>query len=476
MNYMKQLVKITVILAILCDLSHAQNQVLFTIEDQPVYLDEFLYIYEKTNRDEANFSKSSVEEYLDLYKRFKLKVYKAREMKLDTIKALQQELNGYRKQLASAYLSDREVLEDLAREAHSRMLRDVSFSHILLKVSPTASDEETEKVYQKALNVLERLRNGEDFGQVAVEVSEDENVSKNRGDIGYVTAMLPDGFYELETAIYTIPANTYSRPIRSKLGFHIVTTSGDRPARGEIEVSQILIRNEKGRSNKPKIDSLYQLLENGADFATLARQHSDDKSTASQGGYLGFFGINKYESVFENTAFRLREDGDYSRPIRSSLGWHIIKRLSHKGIAPFEEMQRTLEAKIKSDGRYEIAEKAMLSKIKDENNFRESSWNRKQFISDVGAEYLTYKWKAPDEYDNQELFSIGGTAVKVDEFLNYLTKNTAARLRINRGMGLEQALDQLYEEFVESTLKDYQESQLENKHPDFKALMREYSE
>ena len=476
MNYLQQLAKIIIILVVICDLSHAQERILFTIEGEPVYLDEFLYIYEKTNRNEADFSRESVEEYLDLYKKFKLKVHKAREMKLDTIKALQQELNGYRKQLASAYLSDREVLEDLAREAHKRMMRDVSFSHILLKVSPTASEEEADKVYQRALNVLERLRNGEDFGKVAVEVSEDDNAVRNRGKIGYVTAMLPDGFYDLETAIYSLPANTYSRPIRSKLGFHIVTTNGERAARGEMEVSQILVRSGRGKNGKPKIDSLYQLLQNGADFATLAKQHSEDKSTAPKGGYLGFFGINKYESVFENTAFRLRKDGDFSRPVRSSLGWHIIKRHSHKGIPTFEDSQRTLEAKIKSDGRYKIAEEAMLSKIKDENNFRENDWDRSQFLKDIGQEYLTYKWKAPTEYENQELFRIGNSSVKAADFLHYLTKNTASRLRINRAVSLQLALDQLYSEFVESKLKEYQESQLENKHPDFKALMREYRE
>jgi peptidyl-prolyl cis-trans isomerase SurA len=476
MNYLKQLTKILLTLMVLCNMTYAQDQVLFKIDNEPVYLDEFLYIYEKTNRDHADFSQSSVEEYLDLYKKFKLKVHKARDMRLDTIQALQQELNGYRKQLANAYLSDREVLDDLVKEAYSRMQKDVSFSHILLKVSPTASSEEAEAVYQRALNILERLREGEDFGQVASEVSQDQNSVRNRGAIGYVTAMLPDGFYDLETAIYTLPPNTYSRPIRSKLGYHIIVTNGERAARGEMEVAQILIRSGNGRNGKPKIDSLYQLLENGADFAELAKEFSEDKSTSQQGGYLGYFGINKYESAFENTAFRLKENGDYSKPVRSSIGWHIIKRMNHKGLAPFEELQRTLEAKIKSDGRYEVAEKAMMAKIREENNFKEHEWDRAQFIEDVGEDYLTYKWKAPVTYENQELFTIGDKVVKVSDFLKYLAKNTASRLRINRGTDLTEALAKLYEEFVNSELKDYQESQLENKHPEFKALMREYSE
>ncbi|MBK8502643.1 MAG: peptidylprolyl isomerase [Saprospiraceae bacterium] len=331
-------------------------------------------------------------------------------------------------------------------------------------------------VYQRALKVLERLRSGEDFSKVALEVSEDENVKKNEGRIGYVTAMLPDGYYDLETAIYNLPAQTYSRPIRSKLGFHIVTTNGEREARGEMEVSQILVRNQINRDAKGRIDSLYTLLEAGADFADLARQNTEDKSTASQGGYLGFFGINKYESIFENTAFRLKEDNEYSRPVRSSIGWHIIKRISHKPISAYQEIRRTLEAKVKSDGRYALAEKSMLAKIKADNNFRELAWDRNLFLQEIGDDYLNYKWKAPESYKNQSLFMIGNESIKSDRLLAYLTKNAASRLRINRSMSAAQALELLYDEFVQSTLREYEESQLEVKHPDFKALMREYSE
>lgn len=476
MNHLKGLPLIATILVVICGFSFGQDKVLFSVEDEPVYLDEFLYIYEKTNRDKADFSRASVEEYLDLYKKFKLKVHKAREMQLDTIQSLQAELAGYRKQLANAYLSDKEVLESLTREAYERMLKDISFSHILIKVSPNANAEEEDAAYQKALKVLERLRSGEDFTQVALQVSDDESVRKNEGRVGYITAMLPDGFYDLETAIYTLPPRTYSRPIRSKLGFHILMTDGEREARGEMEVAQILIRNRANRDSKAKIDSIFNLMEKGADFAELARMHSDDKNTAAQGGYLGFFGINKYESIFENTAFRLSEDGEYSRPVRSSIGWHIIKRISHKPVPPYQEIRRTLEAKVKADSRYTVAERAMLSKIKEENNFREFNWDRDLLLMEVGKDYLDYRWKAPDSFTDQPLFSINNQSVNVAEFLAYLTKNAASRLRINRAMSPGQALDQLYREFEESALKQYEESQLEAKYPEFKALMREYSE
>ena len=70
----------------------AQNDpVLFTVENTPVNLSEFKYIYSKTNGEKADFSEKSLREYLDLYVKFKLKVQRARDMKLDTIKSLQNE-------------------------------------------------------------------------------------------------------------------------------------------------------------------------------------------------------------------------------------------------------------------------------------------------------------------------------------------------------------------------------------------------
>ena len=454
----------------------SQEKVLFEVEGEPVYLDEFLYIYEKTNRDDANYSEASVKEYLDLYQKFKLKVKRARDMKLDTIEALQTELAGYRKQLANSYLSDDEVLKSLTREAYERMQTDVSFSHILIRVPTGANAALDDDAYRRALDALERLRAGEDFETVAKEVSEDPTVRTNNGRIGYVTAMLPDGFYELETAIYTLPSRTYSRPIKTPLGYHVVIQNGKRPARGEVEVAQILIRNGSNKNARSIIYDIYDELRNGADFAQVARNRSEDKATAPRGGYLGFFGINKYDALFENTAFRLKEDGDISEPIQTKIGWHIIKRLSHKPVGSFDEMERSLEAKIKSDSRFEIAEEAMLDKIKDENDFEEMDWNRDRFLAEVGADFLTYRWKAPQSFDNQTLFTLKNEPVKVSEFLQYLSKNAALRLRLNQNTPVPEALEQLYGSFIEASLKEHEESQLEEKYPEFKALMREYSE
>ncbi len=460
----------------ICTFAQAQEEILFTVEDQQIPLSEFVYIYEKTNRNKADYSEASVMEYLDLYRKFKLKVQKARAMRLDTIVSLQQELAGYRKQLANTYLNDKEVLNRLVEEVHERMQEDVSFSHILFRIGVGASEQEEEAAYTKALGILEELRDGGDFEQLALRHSDDESVNDNKGTVGYMTAMMPDGFYDLENALYTLPTKTYSRPIRSKIGYHIVRVNARRAARGEVEVRQILIRSGKNKDAKSRIDELYEELKNGADFEELASNVSEDRKTAPNGGYLGFFGINTYESAFESTAFRLKNDGDFSVPVNTKIGWHLIQRVSHKSIAPLEEMRRALEAKIAKDTRFQVAEESMIDRIRDENDYAEHGWDRELFLQEIGDDFRTYQWKSPTDFTDQDLFTIGASKKSVSDFLQYLATNSADRLRLNRIEQPLEAIGTLYDKFQEGALLEFEESQLDEKYPDFKALMREYSE
>jgi len=120
---LKQLI-LTVFTAILFINVQAQSDsdILMTVGDQNVTVGEFKYIYEKNNGKEADYSKASLDEYIDLYTKFKLKVAKARDMKLDTIVSLQKELDGYRTQLANSFLTDREVVDKLMAAIERRKI------------------------------------------------------------------------------------------------------------------------------------------------------------------------------------------------------------------------------------------------------------------------------------------------------------------------------------------------------------------
>lgn len=452
------------------------DPVLFTVEDTPVRVSEFTYIYSKTNGDNADFSRQSLEQYLDLYTKFKLKVQKAKDMQLDTIEQLKKELEGYRRQLADSYLIDKEVTEKLNRELYERIQQDVDISHILFGVS----GDDTNSAYQKALEIKKRLDKGADFGELATQFSDDPSAKDNKGHIGFITAMMPQGFYNVETAAYTLPIGKVSEPIRSSLGYHLLKVHGRRPARGEIEVAHILIRKKEDRDpagEKARIDSIYQLLQNGADFDLLARDLSEDRMSARQNGYIGFFGINRYEKNFEDAAFALSEDGAISEPFQSNVGWHVVKRISKRDIQPYEVEKSRLEQKIKSDPRFEAAKESMIERIKQDNNFKEYPAVLEQFIAGQTDTLLTFRWRLPEPLPRETLFELAGQAHSLGDFMRFM-KGDASRQRLSLGQttDLNTGVQTLYESFVNAACLKYEERQLEKKYPDFRNLMREYEE
>ncbi len=475
------LLSIVALLFVTALVGQDNDPVLFTVDYTPVRVSEFEYIYSKTNGDKADFSRASLQEYLDLYTKFKLKVQRAKDMQLDTIPSLQKELEGYRRQLANSYLIDREVTDKLVKEAYDRMQKDVKVSHILVNLPPNASGEDTVKSYTIAKDLMKQLKKGEDFEKLAMKVSDDKSAKDNKGTIGYLTAMLPNGFYEFENAIYNTPVGEMTGPVRSKMGYHIIRVDDVRPARGEVEIAHILIRKPKEGEEvdpagaKNKIDSIYQSLEGGADFGALAEKFSEDKRSAGKGGYIGFFGINRYEGAFEDAAFGIQEDSTYTKPVETSIGWHILKRLSKKEAEPYDLAKRRLQAQIQRNDRHKKAKESMVARIKKEANYKVYDSNLEDFMSTIDESFLTHKWQVPELDKDQPLFSLGKEKFMISEFAQYCKNATRDRLRGGRRKPQEVA-DLLFDKFVTDNCLEYEERQLEKKYPEFKALMREYEE
>lgn len=478
---MKQLFAILLLTFGLFGIVGAQEKddVLFSVAGEPVTVSEFDYIYSKTNGKNADYSRKSLEEYLDLYIKFKLKVKKAHDLQLDTIPALKQELDGYRRQLADAYLIDRTVTDKLVEEAYERIKQDIDISHILVNVSADASPTDTLIAYQKIMSAKKQLSSGASFETVAQAVSDDQSAKRNGGHIGYVTALFPKGLYTLETVAYNGPLNQLLGPIRTDAGYHLLKIHGRRPARGEMEAAHILIRVKGGNDSaaKAQAESILKKIEAGGDFEQLAREYSEDRQTANEGGYIGFFGINRYEPAFENAAFALEEDGEISKVIKSNIGYHLIKRISKKPIQPFEVEKGRLEARISQDPRFEIAKSAMLNRIKKENNFKEHKKVLEEFAQMQNDTFLTFRWKAPAKPSEDLLFSLDDYEVKLGEFTDWLSRASRKRLRMGGGSSdVESAVYSLYKDFVNEKLMEFEETQLEVRYPEFKALMREYRE
>jgi len=479
---MKHITLFILLLSSLIAFAQSDTDVLFTVEDTPVYVGEFKYIYEKTNQDNANYSEASVKEYLELYKKFKLKVERAKDIKLDTIQALKKELDGYRKQLANSYLIDKEVTERLIMEAYNRKKLDVNISHIMVQLQAGATPQDTLMKYNKIMDIYKQLEGGKKFEEL-VPLSEDKSSIKKRGNLGFVTAILPNGFYGLENAAYNTTVGGYSKPVRTKVGYHIIQNNGKRPARGEIEVAHVLIRNanpnmpdvKKPRNAKKIIDEIYAELEAGSSWDSIVMK-SEDNTTRANGGSVGKFGIGRFEPVFEEASFSIAEDGGYSKPFESKAGWHIIKRIKKIPLKSYDEERGKLQNKIKKDGRYQIAQESMIKRIQKVNNFKQYDKVISQLRNSLNDEFTTYKWKANATPSNKVIFTLGDKSYLQSELETFLEQSSRKRQRIGRSGDVAATFNTLYDEFLRAKTLEYEETQLERKFPEFKYLMNEYEE
>lgn len=460
--------------------SQTADPVLFEVENIKVPVSEFKNIYEKTTGDKADYSKASVEDYLDLYVNFKLKVKKALDLRLDKDPDLVKELNGYREQLASSFLLDKEVKDKLINEVFERQKQDVKISHILIHAPARMLPADTLRALNKAKKVLDEYSAGSNWSNLVIEYSSDPNTVNKDGNLGYITAMLPSGFYNVETAIYNSKKGDVLGPVRSSAGYHIIKVNDIRPARGKMEIAHILVlKGGSMEEDKAKINKIYKELESGRNFNVVAKELSEDTKTKNRGGYIGKIGIGQYEEEFENAAFELQQDGDYSKPIETSVGFHIIKRISKDQAQSIEDSYRFIESKVVRDPRFEIAEQALIEKIRQKSDIKINNKAYNEWKSEnLDSTFITYRWSAPNERPNTEIlnFNSGETTMSIKDFIFFLMKSAKDRVELGRTLQVDGVLDALFDDFIDRSCLKHEENHLETKYPEFKKLMKEYRE
>ncbi len=473
----------------LCAISHsstvlsAQNAtddpVLFSIGDDEVHLSEFSYVYEKSNAEMAEYDEKSVREFLDLYQKFKLKVADARAQGLDHNPQLESELAIYRNQLADKYMSDEAMLDRLTRELYERMQWGIDVSHILRTVPQDGVEVLTERALKTLEEAKRQLEEGEEFSVVAKNFSQDRSVLRNGGHLGYRRAKLPTGFYELETAIYTTPVGEIAGPVHTTLGYHLIKVNGRIPDPGTIEVAHILIRKPREGvedTSRQVIEKLYQELKKGADFGKLALEYSQDDNNRRQNGYLGKFKTGKYAPEFEEAAFAIKEDGGFSPPVHTDYGWHIIQRISLDTLGPYESEKRYLESLVRDDSRYELAQEALVQRIKEEEEFRRTEVTNEELLDVLTKDVFQVNWQVPQGVENRDLFTINDQVYDLDGFLAFLAGNLDARYQGHHVRDAAAEVGHILGNYINHELLEYEKSHLEDKYPEFREIMREYRE
>ena len=451
--------------------TQAADPVLMKINGKPVYKSEFEYIYNKNNSNNS-LDKKTLDEYVDLFVNFKLKVEEAKAQGLDTTQSFISELAGYRSQLTRPYLTDSKVDEQILREAYDRMKEDVEVSHILVRIPQGATPADTLTAWKKINSTLKRL-DKEDFAKVAKEISEDQSAEENGGYIGWVTAFRT--VYPFETVAFNTPVGKISAPVRTAFGYHIIKVHNRRKSQGEILVSHIMRFTAEGdevknKAAKQKTDSLYQRVLAGDDFGKLASEFSEDRGSATRNGELPWFGSGRMIPEFENAAFALKNIGDVSTPIQSAFGWHIIKLLDRKGLAGFETVKADIERNVKRDERANMGQKAFVDRLRKEYGYAVNTAYVNEF-----SKLLENKTLADSVFQleaaklNKPLFTFAGKEFTQADFAAYLKKNAFSEKAIASEI-IEQKLDA----FTEKEILAYEDSQLENKYEDFRFLINEY--
>jgi len=464
------------------------NQTLLTIGDEKIPVNEFLSVYEKNNTTEERQKSDAINEYLDLYINFKLKVKEAEELKMDTISSFIKELHGYREQLAKPYFTDKTVNEKLLQEAYDRMLQDVRASHILLMVDENASPEDTLKAWNKINKIRQEIMDGKPFAVAAEEYSEDPSAKDqkeipgkqaarkgNHGDLGYFTVF--NMLYPFETAAYKTPVGEVSQPVRTHYGYHLVYITDKKPAMGIAEVAHIFVRLRQDASENDvkrkteKINKIFQRLQDSLSWDAAVTQYSEDKGSVTKGGKLSKFTCSRIVPEFVEAIDSLKP-GEYSKPVRTMYGWHIIKLINTKKPGTFEEEKAGLEERIKKDSRSQLSKKSVIANIKKNNNFKVYDEAKAEIFASIDTTVLNQQFSADSLPTTltKPLIKLGKVIKTQVDFANYVTKNQKKQANIDKDV----YLSKLFNQFVEKTCMDFKDVNLENEYPEFASLMQEY--
>ena len=459
---MKKLILLFFIVFTTASIAQKKDKVLITIGDEKIMVSEFKRVYEKNLDAIDNEEAKDLEKNLDLFINYKLKVKEAYDIKLDTLSSYVKEMKTYRNQLAAPYMQDSAYVSVLVKDAYFRTKNEVKAKHILIRTPKVATPKDTLEAYQKIMKIRDRILKGEDFEKVAEEVSEDESARAdaksgrvgNKGNLGYFSAFKM--VYPFENAAYTTKIDEVSMPFRTRFGYHILKVDGLRPSKGEVEVAHILI-TDKTAKGEEIINTVYNRLEKDEQFKMLARKYSDDTGSKSKGGKLRRFGSGVMVQSFDEVAFSLTEEGEYSKPFRTRFGWHIVQLIKKHPVKSFEEMKKELTSKIRSSDRLQLSEKAVVNRLKKEYKIKEFN-NAKSIFNNLKLRSI------PSDSLQLPILKINEKSYTQADFVNYIERRN------------NKPVFDLFNDFKSQEILEYYKSNLEKTEPDFAHILQEYED
>ena len=437
-------------------LLHSQEtaNVLFTVNEKPVYTSEFLRIYNKNKETVIDSNPQNLESYLELFIDFKLKLEEAYQLNLNENLEFKEELKKYRDQLAESYIKNEEIREELVKETYERMKFEVNASHILVKLEPNAAAEDTLKAFEKISQAYNKVKAGIPFEEVAVEYSEDPSVKQNKGNLSYFSVF--EMVYDFENMGYTTAVGEVSKPFRTQFGYHILKVNDKRVNQGEIEIAHIFIKKDSLNADyaKTQAGEIHEKILQGEEFEYLAKKYSDDQTSAPNGGLLPRFGSGRMIQPMEDQAFALKEIDEVSKPFESPFGWHIFKLKKKYPLLPYAQMKGNIFTQLQNGNRSVILKKELAQKLS--KGYEINSVSLKQLDDLLSTNSVT-----PDKFT---ILSIQNRNFTLKEFQEFAKKFN----NLSNG--------QLLEDFKNEKIIEYYKNDLDNVNQEFKETLKEYKD
>lgn len=462
--------------AMVCCAAAAQGQVLFTYGKYKVTKDEFVKAFNK-NPTTTTDRQASLNEYLDLYTRFKLKVQAAYDEGLQNDELLQSELANFKKQIADNYINEEAKVNDLVQEAFNRSQKDIHLAHVFVEIPGPA---DTLTAYQTIQKANAALKAGKNFEEVAATFSSDADTKASKGDLGWMTAFTLA--YEVESIAYSLKPGTNSGVVRTRFGYHIFKNIEERKAVGGRRVAQILISfppNSTDADKKQlayKADSIYQLAIKGASFEDLVQRYSNDNSTVNSNGQLKDIVVGQYNATFEQAVFALQQQGEIAKPFVTSYGYHILKLIA---VLPVGKdladpiVAAAIKEKVEKDDRLTTARKSLVDKRLSLIQYKPANYKVNelwQYTDSFIQNNNTTTYKSIN--DSTIIFSFAKQKIKANDWARF------ARAVNTSGSNDYKALDRpaLLKAYVKVTAEEYYRNHLEDYNTEYNAQVKEFAD
>ncbi len=438
-----------------------------------ITLDEFEHAYAKNVGGWENAINKDMQEYknfLDLYVKFRMKLRDAQVRAYDRDEQLMGELKDYQKQVGVSYILEKKINEPGIKQLYDRRKEEFRVSHIMIRPD-TLGDEGARN---KAQAILDSIKNGHIFENMAIKHSDDKFSGVNGGDIYYITAgLLP---FEFEDPMYTLqPGEIYPDVVKTRFGYHLIKVTARQHRFPKIQASHILIGFHDKDGNidstyaRMRADSVLTQLRAGASFEELALKYSDDPGSKEKGGDLGQFERRMMVKEFDEVVFQL-EVGEISDVVQTNFGYHIIKLTDKLDTQPYEAEYETLKNMFNKQ-RYPHERELLIGSLKKKYNFSIDEGNLNQFVENSDSLRFGMVHPKYDEMASDILFSYANKNVTVGNFLEAANRNSKITAKpMDDLTEVENAINTL----AEDMLLEEEAMNLDKEDPQFAQLMNDY--